>query len=103
MITAQEAGQIALKGRMHFESLVEKTADNAIKAAAQRGELSCSFRVEGIPIPEFHAKRIEGMLTKAGYKASHAIGRDGSITMAVCWLKSIDDFPLLAQLEGKKK
>lgn len=102
MLTAQEAGQIALKARMSFEAHIAAVAGHYIQSAAERGEQSCSFPIKNIPHAEFHAKRVEAILTKAGYKASHTVGRDGSITVAVCWLKSIEDFPLLAALPKGK-
>lgn len=55
-------------------------------------------------MPELSAKRAEGMLTKQGYKASHKINSDGSITMGVSWVPSLEEIaPELFKLTGGKK
>lgn len=101
MITALEAGQVSLKSRMSLEAHISKVADKAIRDAAERGEQSCTFQIEKFGMAELTTKRIEGILTKSGYKASHRVGRD-SITVVVSWVPCIEDFPLLNLLAKGK-
>lgn len=104
IMSAQEAGQIACKARMSFEHHITAVLGHAIEAAAHRGQQSCSVTLTSLGMPELSAKRAEGMLTKQGYKASHKINSDGSITMGVSWLPSIEEIaPELFKLTGGKK
>lgn len=91
MITAQEAGQTALSARRSFVHHVTAVLSNAIQTAAQRGEQSCSVTLRSLGMPEFAAKSAESLLTSHGYKASHRINSDGSITMGISWLPSMEE------------
>lgn len=103
IIPAQTAGQIACKARMNFETHIVAVVNHAIDSAAHRGELSCSVTLRSLGMPELTAKRVEGLLTKAGYKASHKIASDGSITMGISWFPSLEEIaPELFKIsEGK--
>ncbi len=103
IIPAKNAGEIALKARMSFEYHMTAVVNQNIEAAAHRGEQSCSVKLNGFGMAKFTAKRVEGMLTKAGYKASHAISADGSITMGISWVPSLQEIApeLFRMSEGK--
>lgn len=101
IITAQEAAAESLRYRKHFESMATDIADGYIRRATERGEQTCVFQIASLGMPELCAKKLEGILTKAGYKASHKVVA-GVITMVVSWLPSIEDFELLAALPKGK-
>lgn len=101
LITAQEAGQESLRYRKHYESMAVSIADEHIRRAVERGEQTCVFQIASLGMPDLCAKKLEGILTKAGYKASHKV-HAGTITMVVSWQVSIEDFPLLTALPKGK-
>lgn len=103
ILSAKEAGILACRNRMSFEYHVQAVCADAINRATERGEQSCTVTLRSLGMPELSAKRTEGMLNKLGYKTSHSISKDGTITIGVCWLPSMEEIaPELFKLtEGK--
>lgn len=103
ILSAKEAGILACRNRRAFEYHVQAVCADAINRATERGEQSCTVTLRSLGMPELSAKRTEGMLNKLGYKTSHSISKDGTITIGVCWLPSMEEIaPELFKLtEGK--
>lgn len=103
ILSAKEAGALACRNRMAFEYHVQAVCADAIQRATDRGEQSCTVTLRSLAMPELCAKRTEGLLNKLGYKTTHSVSKDGTITIGVCWLPSMEEIaPELFKLtEGK--
>lgn len=103
ILSAKEAGILACRNRSAFEYHVQAVCADAIARATERGEQSCTITLRSLGMPELSAKRTQGMLNKLGYKTSYSISKDGTITMGVSWVPSIEEIaPELFKIsEGK--
>ncbi len=103
ILSAKEAGEKACRNRMSFEYHVQAVCADSIQRAVDRGEQSCTVTLRSLSMPELCAKRTEGLLNKLGYKTTHSISKDGTITIGVCWLPSMEEIaPELFKLtQGK--